>query len=97
MLIITIVLRIFKEKYSPFVKLSKKTILFRKKVGDCDHKRTFAIKYLMIEDILPTTIKYLYLMIDDIISTTIKYLMIDDIIPTNVKYPVVDIVWSLIF
>lgn len=84
MLIITIVLRIFKEKYSPFVKLSKKTILFRKKVGDCDHKRTFAIKYLMIEDILPTTIKYMYL-------------MIDDIIPTNVKYPVVDIVWSLIF
>lgn len=97
MLIITIVLRIFIEKYSPFVKLSKNTILFRKKVGDCDHKRTFAIKYLMIDDIIPTTIKYMYLIIDDIISTTIKYLMIDDNIPTNVKYPVVDIVWSLIF
>lgn len=65
-------------------------------MGDCDHKRTFAIKYLMIDDIIPTTIKYMY-MIDGFISTTIKYLMIDDIIPTNVKYPVVDIVWSLIF
>lgn len=51
----------------------------------------------MIDDIIPTTIKYMYLIIDDIISTTIKYLMIDDNIPTNVKYPVVDIVWSLIF
>lgn len=97
MFIIIIVLRIFKEKYSFFVKLLKKIILFWKKVGDCDYKRIFVIKYLMIEDILFIIIKYMYLMIDDIIFIIIKYLMIDDIIFINVKYFVVDIVWFLIF